>query len=146
VRAIEPRGHHGGDEELGSVGVFPSIGHGQNTRLCVLELKVLIWEEEVKFIAEQVEFSKVPTSEFLAIDGLATNTGAVGEITALKHKLRDHSVEGGTLVAKAVLASCELSKVFCGSRDDFVIKFENDSTSRAAIDSDVKLKGSRRKT
>jgi hypothetical protein len=82
VRAIEPRSHHRCDEELGSVGVFPSIGHGQNSRLCMLNLKVLIWEGEVKFIAGQVEFLKVPTSEFLAIDRLATSTIAVGEITA----------------------------------------------------------------
>jgi hypothetical protein len=51
VRAIEPRSRHRGDEELGSVGVFPSIGHGQDARLSMLKLEVLIWEEEEKLIA-----------------------------------------------------------------------------------------------
>lgn len=56
VRAIEPRSRHRGDEELGSVGVFPGIGHGQNARLSMLKLEVLIWKEEVKLIVGQVEF------------------------------------------------------------------------------------------
>jgi hypothetical protein len=112
----------------------------------VLKLKVLIWEEELKFIAEQSGVSdKVPTRKFLAPDRLATSTVAAGEIAALKHKIRDHTVKRGTFVAKAVLASRELSKVSCGLRDDFVIKFENNSTSRGTADSDVKLKGSRSK-
>lgn len=69
----------------------------------------------------------------------------MGEITALKHKIRDHTVERGAFVAKAVLASRELSKVSCGFRDDLVIEFENNSTSRVATDSDVKLKGGKKR-
>lgn len=60
--AIEPRGHNGGDEELGAVAaksqlvgprpfhgardsrVRTSVGHGEDTRLGVLELEVLIGE------------------------------------------------------------------------------------------------------
>jgi hypothetical protein len=53
-------------------------------------------------------------------------------------------VERGTLVAKAVLASRELSKVSCGFRDDLVIEFENNSTSGVRTDSDVKLKGGKK--
>jgi hypothetical protein len=71
-----------------------------------------------------------------------------GEITALKHELGDHTVEGGTFIAKAVLASRELPEVFCGFGDDIVVQFENDSPGRrrrAFTDSDVKLGGKKGK-
>lgn len=43
---VEPACHNGGDEELGSIGVLASIGHGQHTRLAVLEVEVLIYIEK----------------------------------------------------------------------------------------------------
>ena len=52
VAAIEPRGDHGGDEELGAVGVGAGVGHGQHEGLLVGELEVLV-------------------CEFLAVDGFA---------------------------------------------------------------------------
>lgn len=39
---IEPVSYHGGDEELGTVGVLSSIGHGKKSGLCVLASKVLV--------------------------------------------------------------------------------------------------------
>ncbi len=45
VLAIEPRGHHRGDEELGAVGVRPGIGHGKKAWLLVFQMEVFIWEE-----------------------------------------------------------------------------------------------------
>ena len=42
VRAIEPAGDDGGDEELGPVRVLSSVSHGEDTRLGVLELEVLV--------------------------------------------------------------------------------------------------------
>src|SRR6188768_4075153 len=38
-----PWGFDGGDEELRTVGVFTSIGHGKKARFSVLEVKVLIF-------------------------------------------------------------------------------------------------------
>ena len=37
VFAIEPRGGHGGDEELAAVGVGPGIGHRQHARRLLSE-------------------------------------------------------------------------------------------------------------
>lgn len=142
VLAIEPAGHHRGDEELGSIGVGPGIGHREKARLGVLELEVLIWEvggEEL--LQNKIGSSRVLTSKFLAIDRLATSTIVAGEITALKHELGDHPVETGTFIAKSVLASCELPEVSCGFGDDFVVQFENDSTTWLTINLDVKLEG-----
>lgn len=50
------RGNDGGDEELRTVGVLASVGHGQLALLGVLELEVLI-------------------GELVAVDYFRTNTG-----------------------------------------------------------------------
>lgn len=54
-----------GDEELRVVGVTPSIGHRQNTWACVSNIKVLILK-------------------FAAVDGIATGTVTVGDVTTLQ--------------------------------------------------------------
>ncbi len=53
---------------LRSVGVGAGIGHGQQTRAGVVQLKVLI-------------------VELGAIDGLATGTGAMSEIACARHEI-----------------------------------------------------------
>ena len=80
-----------------------------------------------------------PTCELLAIDGLATSTVALGEITSLQHELRDHTVETGTLIAKARGACGKLSEVVCSPGDDFIVKLEYNLTRVFAVDSDFKL-------
>lgn len=106
--------------------VGASVGHGQQTRLVVLQLEVLI-------------------SELLAVDGLATGslgdcellfqTGmfletyvATGEVTTLEHEVGDDSVEGRTSVAEALLASAESTEVLSGLGDHVVEEVELDAT------------------
>jgi hypothetical protein len=84
---------------------------------------------------------KVPTRKFIAIDGLAASAVVASEITALEHELGDHTVERGILIAKTVLAGRELPEVFGGLGDDFVVQFEDDTTSMILTDADVKLGG-----
>ena len=87
----------------------------------------------------------IPTSEFLAIDGLATSAIVPGEITALKHELRDHTVETRSCVAKAILASGKLPEVSCSFGDLVIKQLENDSASRGTVDGDVELQEKNRK-
>jgi hypothetical protein len=69
VLVVEPGSHHRGDEELGSVGVAPGIGHRENASLSVLHVEVLIWEEGGKsYCRTESGASRVPTSKFFAID------------------------------------------------------------------------------
>lgn len=63
--SIEPRGLHSADEELRTVGVGSSIGHGHNAGTSVLQGKVLILE-------------------LVTVDGLATSSIVVGEVTTLQ--------------------------------------------------------------
>lgn len=106
VLAIEPGSLDGSDEELRAVSVGAGVGHGQETRTSVLVDKVLV-------------------GKLLAIDGFATSAIAAREVTSLKHKLRDYTVETGSLVAEALLAGAEGTEVL-DSLGDIIIKIEED--------------------
>ena len=62
-----------------------------------------------------------------------------GKIATLKHKIRDHTVERGTLVAKTELTRCQLSEVVRGAGNDFIEQPENDPTGIVSVDGDIKL-------
>ena len=93
---------HSGDEELGAVGVGASVGHGQQARLGVSALEVLI-------------------PELAAIDGLTPSAVVLAKVTTLDHKLGNDAVEGGVLVVKGLLcgqaqpllSSAQRTKVLC---------------------------------
>ena len=71
VLAIQPLGLHGAQEELGAVGVWAGVGHGQNAWAGVLQSEVLIY--------------KLGT-----IDGLATSAISGCEVTTLPSKNLAH--------------------------------------------------------
>lgn len=52
---------------------------------------------------------------------------ATGEVTALKHELRDDTVELATLVAEALLAGAERTEVLGGLGDDVVEELKVDA-------------------
>lgn len=54
------------------------------------------WEDRIQGI--------IRTGKFFAIDGLATSAISSREIAALKHEVRDDTMETGSLVAISVLA------------------------------------------
>ena len=74
VLAVEMRGCSEAKEKLGSVGVFASVGHGEDTASSVLVDEVLV-------------------SKLATIDGRATGTVASSEIATLGHEPRNDSVE-----------------------------------------------------
>jgi hypothetical protein len=53
---------------------------------------------------------------------------ATGEVTALKHELRDDTVEFGAIISKALLASAESTEVLSCLGDVFVEELEVDAT------------------
>ena len=66
--SIKPLGLGSAEEELASISVGASIGHGENSRSSVLQGEVLILE-------------------LVAVDGLATSSVVVGEVTTLNNKI-----------------------------------------------------------
>ena len=52
---------------------------------------------------------------------------ATGEVTALKHEVRDDAVERGALVAEALLAGAESTEVLGGLGDDVIKEVEVDT-------------------
>jgi len=131
VLSVKVGSGNGGDEELGAVGAWrndqqvlmcssatgkltrTSIGHAQQERLLVLELKVLILE-------------------LLSIDALTTGSVASSEITTLDHERLDDTVETRALVVErlailslALLACAQCAEVIGSLRNNIVVlRFE----------------------
>ncbi|KAH3670236.1 hypothetical protein OGATHE_003049 [Ogataea polymorpha] len=120
VGAVQPWTRHSGDEKLRSIGVRTGIGHGEKTRLGVLFLEVLVWE-------------------FASVDGLAPISVEVGDIATLQHEIRNHSVENGVLVSKALLAGAQSSEVLGSLWNNLVVEVEHHTRLFFAIDRDVKV-------
>jgi hypothetical protein len=52
---------------------------------------------------------------------------ATGEVTSLKHELRDDAMEGGASISEALLASAESAEVLSSLGDDIVVEGEVDT-------------------
>jgi len=53
---------------------------------------------------------------------------AAGEVTTLKHKVRDDTVESRALVAEALLAGAESTEVRGGLGDNIIVEVEGNAT------------------
>ena len=102
VLSIEMRCGDEAEEELRSVGVGTSVGHGEDTGTVVLVDEVLI-------------------GDLSAVDGLTTGTVSNGEVTTLGHETGDNSVpdtslevEGLSGFAGSLLSGAESSEVLGG--------------------------------
>ena len=125
VLAIEPWAWDGGDEELGAVGVWTSVGHGEHAWDLVLLLEAFV-------------------GELHAVDGLATSAVAPGEVTTLDHEVWDDTMELAALVvewlaglAHALLTSAEAAEVLSGLWDDVAEKLKDDPADLLASDTDI---------
>lgn len=116
VAIIEPGRLHGGDEELGSVGIGSGVGHGHDTGTGVPQDEVLILE-------------------LVAVDGLASGAVVVLEIATLAHEVRNHTVEGGILVAEALLSGAESTEVFACLWSYICAQLNNDPSQRGIVGS-----------
>lgn len=93
VTVIQPRGLHGGNKELGSVGVGSGVGHRHDARSGVLQDEVLILK-------------------LISIYGFSAGSVMVLEVSTLAHEVWNNTVEGGTLVAETFLSGAESAEVF----------------------------------
>lgn len=119
VLAVEPRGDDSSDEELRAVCVGSGVGHGQESRLGVLKVEVLV-------------------GKLGAVDRLATGTVTGGEVTTLQHELGDNTVERRPLVTEAGSTGAQVTEVLGGLGHYIVVELEGDAAERLAILGKVK--------
>ena len=124
VLSVQMRRGHGGNEELGSIGVLPSISHGQQAGLSVALDEVLI-------------------CELISVDALAASSVSSSEIASLAHEVGNDAVEAAAAVvqrsaglAHAVLTRAQLSEVI-RSAGSLGVQLEHDPPCRSASDGDV---------
>ena len=65
---------------------------------------------------------------------------ATGEITALKHELRDHTVEFRASVAKALLTGAKSTEIFTGLGNHMVVELEVNATLLICEDISQRMK------
>lgn len=114
VFAVQPVRFICGDEELGAVGVWSRVGHGQLScvqhKVCLLTHSIysLTRHQAQQSVTTVLTWSRVLQDKVFivklaAVDGLAPGAVVVGEVTSLAHKLRDDAMKAATFVAKAFL-------------------------------------------
>ena len=125
MATIEPGSFLEGDEELGAVSSWASVGHGKKVGLGVTEGKVLIFE-------------------LVSVDGLTTGTVSVSEIATLSHETWDNTMEGAALEVKGLScvantggAISEGGEVLDSLGDGVTEHSEYDATGILTIDSNV---------
>jgi len=91
VAAVEPGAGDRGDEELGAVGVWASVGHGEYSGATVTEIGV-------EFVGETVS---------------GTAASRLSWVAALEHEALNYAVEGDAVV---VAAFGEVKEVGAGER------------------------------
>jgi len=123
--AVQPGGLHGTEEKLRSIGIRASVRHGEDTRSSVLEREVFV-------------------GELGAVDGLTTGSVSRGKITALAHKIGDHTVERGALemqrlpgLSHTLLSGAQAAEVFCRLRDHIRTQLHDNAAGIVAADGHV---------
>jgi hypothetical protein len=96
-----------------AVGVFAGVGHAWVVLECVFVISCDSGIRTHETLLAVLEL-EVLVGELGPIYALPASAVALGEITTLDHKLLDHAVEGGALVAKALLAGSESTEVVGG--------------------------------
>lgn len=108
--AIKPGAWHEGDEELRSVCVRSSIGHGEEEGGVVLKGEVLVWE-------------------VTSVDGLASSAVVIGEVTALSHEVGYDTMEVRVLESEALLMRAQGAEVSSSLRSHIIEEVEDQSAS-----------------
>lgn len=77
--------------------------------------------------------------KFVTVNGFASETVEVGDVTTLCHEAWNDSVEDRVLVSETLLASAQGSEVLCSLWNNLVEQVEDHSWLFSAIDGDVEV-------
>ena len=92
VFAIEPWAYNSCNEELWAVSEWTCVGHWEKTFFIVFSIKILI-------------------PEFLLVNWLSSGAVMFSEITSLKHKIRNDSMEDIIFISESILAGTKFPEV-----------------------------------
>jgi hypothetical protein len=102
------------------IGVGSGIGHAQDARSGMLELKVFV-------------------GKLAAVDTLSSGTIVVGKVTSLTHESRNDTMKAAPGKTEALLAGTERPKVLGRLGNDVAAKFHDDTSSGLAANGNVKV-------
>lgn len=112
------------DEELATIGIFPVVGHAQQSRCVVFDGEILV-------------------RKFTAIYTFRTGAVVVDKITALDHKFFNDTMKNGAFVPQwkttwFVFTAAQLTKVLGGLGRGCLVQFHFNTTHRRAAHGHVK--------
>ena len=117
--AVKPGRFNGGDEKLGTIGVWTGIGHGQRS-----------WPQ---MLADEIFIGKGA-----AIDRFAAGTIGVGDIAALEHELGNNAMKDAPLKPEAFFMGDQLAEILRCFRDHIGKQLHYDPTGLFISDDDIK--------
>jgi len=115
---VQPRSLNSGDKELRTIRVGSGVSHRHDAWSRMLQSKIFVFE-------------------FVSVDGFASSTVVIGEITSLAHEVGDDAMECRALVSIALLTGAQSTEVLTGLRGDIGAKLNDDSADCVAICSHV---------
>ena len=118
--SIKMRGRNCSNEELGTISIFTCISHWQKEWYIMLMNKVFI-------------------SKFLSVDWFTSSSIVICEVTSLKHKVCDHSVETAACISETFFSRTKCSEVCSGLWYFFIKKLENNSSKVSPSHIEIKI-------
>jgi len=116
--AIQPSSLCRAQEELGSIRVFSSVSHRQDSCASMLQLKVFVLK-------------------LVTVDRLSTGSISFGEVATLAHEAGNNAMKLASLKTKSFLSRAQCTKILSSLRNDIISQLHDDSSGRLASDVDV---------
>mmetsp|Transcript_12741 Transcript_12741/g.27556 ORF Transcript_12741/g.27556 Transcript_12741/m.27556 type:complete len:176 (-) Transcript_12741:75-602(-) len=103
-----------------TIGIGTRIGHAEDSRAGMCQREVFVFKAT-------------------AINGFASSTVVIREISTLTHETWDNPMEGGTSVAKPLLSRTQLTEILSGLGYDVGAELHDKTPSGLVADGDVKV-------
>ena len=118
--SIQPRCFGKTNKKLGPIGVASGVGHWQDSRSSVPQLKILIIKRPIP------------------VNGFAPSSVMLGEITALAHEVRNDTVKDWAFESEPLFTRTKGTEIFSGPGDNISPQLYDNLTNRWTTGSNIK--------